>query len=47
WLAAQPVVSTIIIGATKPEQIVENAEAIEVELSAEDIAGINAAYQGE
>jgi aryl-alcohol dehydrogenase-like predicted oxidoreductase len=47
WLGAQPVVSTIIIGATKPEQIVENAQAAEVELTAEDIAGINAAYQGE
>ena len=47
WLAAQPVVSTIIIGATRPEQVRENAVAAEVQLSAEDIAAIDAAYKGE
>lgn len=47
WLAAQPVVSTIIIGATRPEQIQENAAAAEVKLSADDIAAIDAAYKGE
>lgn len=47
WLAAQPVVSTIIIGATRPEQVVENAEAADIALTAEDIAAIDAAYRGE
>jgi aryl-alcohol dehydrogenase-like predicted oxidoreductase len=47
WLAAQPVVSTIIIGATRPEQVRENVEASEVKLTAEDIAGIDAAFKGE
>jgi aryl-alcohol dehydrogenase-like predicted oxidoreductase len=47
WLAAQPVVSTIIIGATRPEQIQENAQAAEVKLSGEDVAAIDAAYRGE
>lgn len=47
WLAAQPVVSTIIIGATRPEQVIENAEAADVALTAEDVAAIDAAYKGE
>jgi len=28
WLAAQPAVSSVIAGATRPEQIVENADAV-------------------
>ena len=47
WLAAQPVVSTIIIGATRPEQVRENAEAADVQLSAADIEAIDAAFKGE
>lgn len=47
WLTAQPVVSTIITGATRPEQAVENAVAAEVSLSADDIAAIDAAFEGE
>ena len=33
WLAAQTAVSTIIAGATRPEQVLENARAGEVRLS--------------
>ena len=47
WLAAQPVVSTIIIGATNPDQVRENAEAGAVALSPEDVAAIDEAYAGE
>jgi aryl-alcohol dehydrogenase-like predicted oxidoreductase len=28
WLAAQPAVSSVIAGATRPEQIRQNAEAV-------------------
>ena len=41
WLAAQPAVSTIIAGATRPEQVLENARAGDVRLSAEDLERID------
>ena len=37
WLLHQPVVSTIIIGATKIEQLQDNLGACDVELSAEEL----------
>lgn len=40
WLAAQPTVSSVIAGATKPEQVENNATAAEWELSGEDLASI-------
>jgi aryl-alcohol dehydrogenase-like predicted oxidoreductase len=42
WLAAQPVVSSVIAGATKPEQIAVNVKAAEWALSAEELAEIDA-----
>jgi aryl-alcohol dehydrogenase-like predicted oxidoreductase len=41
WLVAQPINSTVIIGATRPEQIAENAAAGAVPLSAEDLAELD------
>ncbi len=41
WLAARPCVSSIIAGATKPEQIEANIKAAEWELSAADLAEID------
>jgi len=40
WLAAQPAVGSVIAGATRPEQVVENAGAV-VELDAEVLARID------
>ncbi len=40
WLAAQPAVSSVITGATKPEQIRANAAAAEWELSADDLEAL-------
>jgi aryl-alcohol dehydrogenase-like predicted oxidoreductase len=42
WLAAQPVVSSVIAGATKPEQIAVNVKAAEWALTAEELAEIDA-----
>ncbi|POR46219.1 aldo/keto reductase [Bosea psychrotolerans] len=42
WLAAQPVVSSVIAGATKPEQIAANVKAAEWALTAEELAEIDA-----
>ena len=42
WLLAKPVVSSVIAGATKPEQIEENVKAGDAKLSAEDVAAVNA-----
>lgn len=42
WLLAQPQVSSVIAGATKPGQVVQNVKAGEVALTAEDIAAIDA-----
>jgi aryl-alcohol dehydrogenase-like predicted oxidoreductase len=42
WLASQPVVSSVIAGATKPEQIAANVKAADWELTADDVAAIDA-----
>ena len=41
WLAAKPYVSSVIAGATKPEQLEANVRAVEWALTAEDIAEID------
>jgi aryl-alcohol dehydrogenase-like predicted oxidoreductase len=42
WLAAQPFVSSVIAGATKPEQVEENVRAIEWKLTPDDLQAIDA-----
>jgi aryl-alcohol dehydrogenase-like predicted oxidoreductase len=42
WLAAQPVVSSVIAGATKPDQIEANVKATEWALTGEDLGAIDA-----
>lgn len=42
WLAAQPVVSSVIAGATKPEQIAANVMAAQWALTPQDLAEIDA-----
>jgi aryl-alcohol dehydrogenase-like predicted oxidoreductase len=42
WLAANPLVASVIAGATKPEQIEQNVKAVELKLSAQDLAEIDA-----
>ncbi|PTM40288.1 aldo/keto reductase [Bosea sp. 124] len=42
WLAMQPVVSSVIAGATKPEQIAVNVKAADWVLTAEELAEIDA-----
>ena len=45
WLLAQPGLTSVIAGATKPEQIVQNAEAATAwKPSADDIAWISALF---
>lgn len=41
WLAAQPTVASVIAGATKPEQVRANVDAVGWELSPEDLAEID------
>ena len=41
WLAAKPIVSSIIAGATKPEQVEQNVKALDWELTAEEIAEVD------
>jgi aryl-alcohol dehydrogenase-like predicted oxidoreductase len=41
WLAGRPFISSIIAGATKPEQVVANVAAVEWQLSAADLAEID------
>ncbi|HET8943143.1 MAG TPA: aldo/keto reductase, partial [Dehalococcoidia bacterium] len=43
WLASQPHVSSVIAGATTPEQVEQNAAAAAWVLSAEDMAEVDAA----
>jgi aryl-alcohol dehydrogenase-like predicted oxidoreductase len=41
WLAAQPPVSSVIAGATKPEQVEQNVRAAEWILSADELAEVD------
>jgi aryl-alcohol dehydrogenase-like predicted oxidoreductase len=41
WLAARPAVASVIAGATKPEQLEQNVEAVGWSLSADDLAEID------
>jgi aryl-alcohol dehydrogenase-like predicted oxidoreductase len=41
WLAAQPAMTSIIAGATKPEQVLANAGAVEWKLSDDDLAELD------
>jgi aryl-alcohol dehydrogenase-like predicted oxidoreductase len=41
WLASRPQVSSVIAGATRPEQIEQNVKAIDWKMSAEDMAEID------
>lgn len=43
WLAAQPVVCSVIAGATSPEQVELNVRAVDWELSEADLAELEAA----
>jgi aryl-alcohol dehydrogenase-like predicted oxidoreductase len=38
WLLHQPVVSSVIVGAKRPDQLAENLAASEIELKAEELA---------
>lgn len=41
WLATQPEISSVISGATTPDQVKQNATAINWHLSPEDMVAIN------
>jgi aryl-alcohol dehydrogenase-like predicted oxidoreductase len=42
WLAAKPVVASVIAGATKPEQVEQNVKAVGLKLSSADLEEIDA-----
>lgn len=41
WLLHQPVVSSVIIGANKPEQLADNLSSVDVKLEAEELEQLN------
>ena len=41
WLAAEPAVSSVIAGATKPEQLEQNAAAVNWKLTPEEVAEVD------
>ncbi|MGI8334251.1 aldo/keto reductase [Actinomadura scrupuli] len=43
WVLAQPGVTSTVIGARRPEQLLENLSAIELELTPQDLAELDAA----
>ena len=43
WLLRQPAVSTVIIGAKRPDQLADNLGAVDVELTADDLARLGEA----
>lgn len=42
WLLHQPVVSSVIVGAKRPDQLAQNLAASDVELTSEELAGLDA-----
>ena len=46
WLAARPVVASVIAGATKPDQVAANVAAAPWQLSAEEVAEVDAIVAG-
>jgi aryl-alcohol dehydrogenase-like predicted oxidoreductase len=46
WLTAQPTVTSIITGATKPEQIEANAASVKWKLTREDLKEIDLLTKG-
>jgi aryl-alcohol dehydrogenase-like predicted oxidoreductase len=42
WVASQPETGSVLVGATKPEQVTANASAIEWRLGADDLAEVAA-----
>jgi aryl-alcohol dehydrogenase-like predicted oxidoreductase len=46
WLLAKPVVTSVIAGATKPEQVEQNVKAAGWKLSSEDLAEIDKMPRG-
>jgi aryl-alcohol dehydrogenase-like predicted oxidoreductase len=43
WLLHQPVVTSVIVGAKRPDQLADNIAACDVSLTAEDLAALNEA----
>ncbi|MEZ0242701.1 MAG: aldo/keto reductase [Sphingomonas sp.] len=43
WLLHQPAVSSVIIGAKRPEQLADNLASVDVEFSADELARLDAA----
>ncbi len=41
WLASQPYVGSVIAGATKPEQVEQNAKAVEYRLHPEEMKEVD------
>ncbi|MDQ6852106.1 MAG: aldo/keto reductase, partial [Actinomycetota bacterium] len=41
WLGTQPAMTSIIAGATKPEQVAANVAAVDWKLSDEDLAALD------
>jgi aryl-alcohol dehydrogenase-like predicted oxidoreductase len=46
WLASQPAVSSVICGATKPEQVEQNVKAANWALTADDLAEVDRLTKG-
>jgi len=42
WLLYRPVVSTVIIGAKRADQLADNLAAVDIELTAEELAELDA-----
>lgn len=47
WLLRHPLVSSVITGATKPEQVIANVKAVDIELNSEQFKQIDHILSGE
>ena len=42
WALSKPVITSVIVGSSRPEQAIKNAEAVEIELSPEIVEQLEA-----
>jgi aryl-alcohol dehydrogenase-like predicted oxidoreductase len=42
WVLAQPAVTSVIVGAKRPEQLADNLAAVDLELTSEDLQELDA-----
>jgi len=46
WCLRDPAIASVIVGATKPEQVADNIGAVELQLTTDVVAALDAIFPG-